>query len=356
MANDLAVRSTSMMTGDELERLQRVAKMFSVSSLFAAKGDDPKAIAETAVKIMAGQEIGLGPFASVQNIQVIQGNPTFSGHMIASAIKGSGKYDYKIVRWDEKECAIQFYENREKVGDPLSYTIEEARNAQLTGKDVWKKFPRAMLFNRAISMGYRAYCPDVFGGMRAYTPEELGAVVDEEGSAIVVDGHVVIDNGTQGRTEQEEIEAVWREAEPIDPSGGKKEEQVDDWPSDEFSPYASALLGPYEIDSSVQSILEKYKGLQESSSRKMSEAGYKLITKLLIDGGDTKIDGASYTLENGFIEGSEIDAFFETLTQTEIDGIPGAQVGKPLLEDIMFNGPYIDGVVALMREIADDTK
>jgi len=45
----------------------------------------------------------------------------------------------------------------------------------------WEKYPEAMLKARAISEVIRDACPDTFLGMAVYTPEELGANVDEEG-------------------------------------------------------------------------------------------------------------------------------------------------------------------------------
>ena len=47
----------------------------------------------------------------------------------------------------------------------------------------------AALTTRALSNGVRWYCPDFGGGAPIYTPEELGANVDEDGN--VVDGTMV---------------------------------------------------------------------------------------------------------------------------------------------------------------------
>jgi hypothetical protein len=53
-----------------------------------------------------------------------------------------------------------------------SFTMEDAKRAGLSGGDNWKKYPRNMLFARAMSNGAKWYCPDVFGGP-VYTPDEL---------------------------------------------------------------------------------------------------------------------------------------------------------------------------------------
>jgi hypothetical protein len=60
------------------------------------------------------------------------------------------------------------------------FTMEEAKQAGVAGKDNWRKYPKAMLFARALSAGVRAHCPDV-SVCPVYVPEELGADVNEEG-------------------------------------------------------------------------------------------------------------------------------------------------------------------------------
>ena len=71
-----------------------------MSNYFDAKGNGEQAIAQLATKILAGQEMGYGPFASVQGIHVIQGKPTMSANLMASAVKNSARYDYRVCgRW-----------------------------------------------------------------------------------------------------------------------------------------------------------------------------------------------------------------------------------------------------------------
>lgn len=147
-----------------------MAKTFAESGMFT----DAKAMGQAFVKIQAGQEIGIPPFAAMSGIHIIQGKPTIGAGLIASTVKGSGKYDYKVLEMTDKICRIEFYQGKDKIG--LSeFTIEEARKAQTKNID---KFPKNMLFARAISNGVKWYCPDVFAGP-VYTPEEMeGITVD----------------------------------------------------------------------------------------------------------------------------------------------------------------------------------
>lgn len=146
-----------------------LAKTFAESGMFT----DTKQTAQAFVKIMAGQEIGIPPFAAMTGVHIIQGKPTIGAGLIASRVKGSGKYDYKVVEQNEKLCSIDFYQGKEKLGNS-TFTIADAQKAQTKNLD---KFPKNMLFARAISNGVKWFCPDVFSGP-VYTPEELDFVVD----------------------------------------------------------------------------------------------------------------------------------------------------------------------------------
>jgi len=147
-----------------VSEVMSIGKAFAESGMFA----DIKSAAQAIVKIQAGQEIGIPPFAAMSGIHIIQGKPTIGAGLIASRVKGSGKYDYKVVQQDEKACSIDFYQGKEKIGNS-TFTIEDAKKAQTKNID---KFPKNMLFARAISNGVKWYCPDVFSSA-VYTPEEM---------------------------------------------------------------------------------------------------------------------------------------------------------------------------------------
>jgi hypothetical protein len=59
----------------------------------------------------------------------------------------------------------------------ITWTIEQAKAANLSGKDVWKAYPRAMLRARCISEGIRTVFPACIVG--TYTPEEIDAMPPE---------------------------------------------------------------------------------------------------------------------------------------------------------------------------------
>jgi hypothetical protein len=147
-----------------INELMNMAKAFAESGMFA----DTKSAAQAIVKIQAGQEIGIPPFAAMTGIHIIQGKPTIGAGLIASRVKGSGKYDYKVVEATELKCSIDFYQGKDLIGNS-TFTIEDAKKAGTKNLD---KFPKNMLFARAISNGVKWYTPDVFSGP-VYTPEEM---------------------------------------------------------------------------------------------------------------------------------------------------------------------------------------
>ena len=187
---------TTMNTTD----MMNVSKAFYESGMFT----DIKSIAQAMVKISAGAEIGIPPFAAMTGIHIIQGKPTIGAGLIASRVKGSGKYDYKVIEASEKVCSIDFYQGATKIGNS-TFTIEDAKKALTKNID---KFPKNMLFARAISNGVKWYCPDIFSGP-VYVPEEMPSVT-EEVSHVVVDTTIdEIINDIQVCVSLDEIKAVW---------------------------------------------------------------------------------------------------------------------------------------------------
>jgi hypothetical protein len=165
----------------DFDEVQRVSKAMVASGYFKDAADVAKAI----TKIMAGQEMGLGPFSSMTGIHIIKGKPVLGANLIATLIKNDPRYDYRILKLDNDGCSIAFFENGKQVGES-GFTADDAKAAGLAG-DNWRKFPRNMYFARAISNGAKWYTPGVFGGSPVYTPDELGADIDEDGYVTVVD-------------------------------------------------------------------------------------------------------------------------------------------------------------------------
>jgi len=193
----VTVHDNYLSTYDEVER---AAKAMAASGFFT----DTKQASQAIVKILAARELGLGPFAGMNGVNIIQGKPAFSANIMAACVKKSGRYNYRVTEMTDKNCTIEFMEymaGKWNTSGVSSFTIEDAKKAGTKNLD---KFPRNMLFARAMSNGVRWYCPDVMSGSVAYTPEELGADVDEDGNVIAVE--VVEDHSYVIEPEPEPVE------------------------------------------------------------------------------------------------------------------------------------------------------
>jgi len=164
MSNDLM--TANAMPIRNMDDLARIADMFAKSGYFT----DAREAAQIGVKILAGREMGFGPFASVNGVHVIQGKPAVGANLMAAAVKSHPKYDYRVVTMTDEKVELEFIQN----GKPAGVSKFDLDDAKAAGVKNLQKFPRNMLFARALSNGVRWYCPDVFMGSSVYTPEELG--------------------------------------------------------------------------------------------------------------------------------------------------------------------------------------
>lgn len=179
MSTALAIQQPQGITS--LKDLQEISNVFVKSGFFA----DTKDAAQAMVKIMAGQEYGFPAFQSMTGIHIIKGKPSLSANLMAAAIKRSGRYSFRVAKGHptETECSITFLEligdKWEEIGTS-TFTKQDATKAGTQNMD---KFPRNMLYARALSNGVKWYCPDVFNSP-VYVPEELGATVNGDGEVI----------------------------------------------------------------------------------------------------------------------------------------------------------------------------
>lgn len=146
----------------------QLGEVFSKSKFFKDCADANQAV----VKILAGRELGLPPFQSMSGIHVIQGKATMGATLIAARIKGSGKYDYTVNQMADTKCEVEFFELRDGKRISIGKSEFSDADARKAGTQNMGKFPRNMLFARAISNGAKWFTPDIFGGP-IYVPEEM---------------------------------------------------------------------------------------------------------------------------------------------------------------------------------------
>jgi hypothetical protein len=150
--------------------IEKMANAIAKSNFFGMKTP------EQAMALMfIAQAEGRHPATAAQEYHVIQGKPALKADaMLARFQAAGGKVEW--LSYTDKEVTGKF-SHAQGGSVEISWTIEMAHNAKLTGKDTWKQYPRQMLRARVISEGIRTVYPGVAVGM--YTPEEVGDFNDK---------------------------------------------------------------------------------------------------------------------------------------------------------------------------------
>lgn len=156
---------------EELRGLYALAQAMVASGYFP----DVRHVSQALVRLVVGQKLGLSPFEAMTGIYFVNGKLAMSASLLASLIKRSGRYDYRVVELSNEQCVIRFFERRGEGWEPIGesiFTLSDARRAGLVRPGSgWEKYPRNMLFARALSNGARWFCPDAILG--SYELSEL---------------------------------------------------------------------------------------------------------------------------------------------------------------------------------------
>jgi hypothetical protein len=185
-----------------VDDLQKLGEILSKSGFF----DDCKQAAQADVKILAGSELGFPAFSSMVGIHIIKGKPALGANLIAAAVKRSTRYNYRVLELNDKVCKIAFLE----VGKEIGISEFTAADATRAGTQNMNKFPRNMLFARAISNGVKFFCPDIFLGATVYTPDELGATVDDDGNVVELPDPIQECVSTRQAASTDEVWRQWK--------------------------------------------------------------------------------------------------------------------------------------------------
>lgn len=169
MSNELAV--SRQLTPDSWGMIQSVANAAYLSRKFGVTEG------EAAIKMLFCYENSLPLTAANTGLYIVNGKIAAQSNVIAAQIRRHPDYDYRIKELTDQACTITILRRNgdswEAIGES-SFTMKDAQAAGLASSDTYQKYPRNMLFGRALTNAYRWYCPDVFS-QPLYTPEELGS-------------------------------------------------------------------------------------------------------------------------------------------------------------------------------------
>ena len=190
------------------------------------------------IAMSMGQQIGLNPFQSVQNISVINGRPSLWGDGLVAVCQSHPDYEGIEESFDkdswEATCTV-----KRKGKPPVTETFskEDAQIAGLWGKSgPWKQYPRKMLRNRARTWALRTQFADALMGLitteeaqESQSFKDMGPIQHEPAPAqkemkIALDSALptISKKETVEEVKEPEAEVIPPEEKPKKPKGYKK--------------------------------------------------------------------------------------------------------------------------------------
>ena len=150
----------------DIANVRALAKDLLDSGLFQGV----KNIAGAVTVIQAGLELGIPPVAALNTMVIINGRLAMEAKALLAIAQNRAGVTWKVTKEDSSGCEILF--SRPGWPDTISsFTVEEAKTANLLGKTNWKLWEKDMYFARAAGRGIRRIAPDAVLGL--YAKEEM---------------------------------------------------------------------------------------------------------------------------------------------------------------------------------------
>jgi hypothetical protein len=126
--------------------------------------------AAVAAAVLAGREQGIGPMTSLTHMHVVEGRPTMSAELKRARVLADG-HELHFEEMTTTRCVVRGRRKGSENWTTVAWSIDDAKRANLVGKNNWKNHPRRMLQARATSELCDLLFPDVVGGLP--TTEEI---------------------------------------------------------------------------------------------------------------------------------------------------------------------------------------
>lgn len=171
------------LTPSTWEMLMSVGTAIKASRVFGSATAE-----EAAIKLLFCYENGLPLTTASNGLYVVNGRIAARTNVIAAQLRRHPDYDYEVVEITPKGATVAILrrvDGKLTEAGRASFTLDDAKQAGLLGKDNWKNYPEDLCFARALSRAQRRYAPDVFG-QPVYTPEELNENIVDAPSWTVI--------------------------------------------------------------------------------------------------------------------------------------------------------------------------
>lgn len=242
--------------------------------------------------ILTGKELGIGPMAALNNINVIQGKPTVAPQLMLALINRTGQLEDFSITDDGQACTV-LMKRKGRAPHTESFSMKDAtlmktteyvdgnkKTISLSEKYNWKQQPATMRKWRAVAACARVVFADVILGL--YTPDEMGADSDEEGNIQQV--RHTEPTSTNIKREYPDLKPVAQIVEIDHAREALKEELRALWPTSQkpeaFEPYFNKKFGKVptaNLKVQVEEAKRKAAELLQAAAKATAETGDRII-------------------------------------------------------------------------------
>lgn len=202
----------------EFAMTQRRANMLACSTVVPKEYQNN--IANCVIAIEIAQRLRATELEVMQNLDIIQGKPSFSAKYLIALVNNSGilkgrlKFRFTGERgtdtWGCQAYGICSETGEELPGTEITIAIAKAEGWYTKNGSKWQTIPELMLQYRAAAFWSRVYAPDATMGM--HTSDEINDISDQQPKLKDVSGEVVgvsslNDAFTKKQTEESEPES-----------------------------------------------------------------------------------------------------------------------------------------------------
>lgn len=225
------------------------------------------------ILMMCGAELGLKPMQALRSIYVVKGKPVLSADLLVALVKRSPKCRYfQLIQTLPTVATYETHREGEPEPVRLSWTVEKAKEAGLTGGATWRGHADTMLRHRCAAALAREVYPDLALGL--YVEEEAAEIRAGEAPRPAPARAAQPPHRSAPPPPQEPPTAPEEEAELVDSEGVEEAQANPDESSEEREPGADEEEVP-PMPSTVEGWVERVSGALSAAELDELAAAWK---------------------------------------------------------------------------------
>lgn len=159
---------------------QRMAKALAASSIVPAAYRGDAGLPNCLIAMELASRIGVSVLAAMQNLDIIQGKPSWSAKFLIATVNASGRFTPIRFEWggepgkDSWACRARAKDKSDGeacVGPWVTWSMANKEGWAKKSGSKWQTMPELMFCYRAAAFWSRLYCPEISVGFQ--TSEEL---------------------------------------------------------------------------------------------------------------------------------------------------------------------------------------